>query len=159
MSGVCIERVFNVVFTDLFPLTCLGNALRWMQWNLVYDKSILALVMAWCRRASSCYLSQCWPRFKLPYGVTRPEWVKCVYMWFIVYVVSVFRLIAPVGIWNAALFQPNQSGPLISAQAVVQITRSRVYGLMPVWAAFISRIHWLAWNWYGLWNHYAVMVW
>ena len=30
--------------------------------------------------ASSHYLSQCWPRFMSPYGVTRPQWVdiKCV---------------------------------------------------------------------------------
>ena len=32
--------------------------------------------MAWCRQATSHYLSQCWPRSMLPYGVTRPQWVK-----------------------------------------------------------------------------------
>ena len=29
-------------------------------------------VMAWCRQATSHYLSQCWPSFLSPYGVTRP---------------------------------------------------------------------------------------
>ena len=32
--------------------------------------------MAWCRQATSHYLSQCWPTFMLPYDVTRPQWVK-----------------------------------------------------------------------------------
>ena len=32
--------------------------------------------MAWCRQAASHYLSQCWPRFMSPHGVTRPQWVN-----------------------------------------------------------------------------------
>ena len=40
------------------------------------DKSTLVQVMAWCRQATSHYLSQCWPRSLSPYGVTRPQWVK-----------------------------------------------------------------------------------
>ena len=32
--------------------------------------------MAWCRQATSHYLSQCWPRSLSPYDVTRPQWVK-----------------------------------------------------------------------------------
>ena len=32
--------------------------------------------MAWCRQATSHYLSQSWPRFMLPYDITRPQWVK-----------------------------------------------------------------------------------
>ena len=31
--------------------------------------------MAWCRQATSHYLSQCWHRSMPPYGVTRPQWV------------------------------------------------------------------------------------
>ena len=40
------------------------------------DKSTLVQVMAWCRQATSHYLSQCWPSSLSPYGVTRPRWVK-----------------------------------------------------------------------------------
>ena len=36
----------------------------------------LVQVMAWCRQATSHYLSQCWPRSLSPYGVTRPQWVN-----------------------------------------------------------------------------------
>ena len=32
--------------------------------------------MAWCRQATSHYLSQCGPRSLSPYDVTRPQWVK-----------------------------------------------------------------------------------
>ena len=51
-------------------------ALRWMSLDLNDDKSTLVRVMAWCRQATSHYLSQCWPRSLLPYGVTRPQWVN-----------------------------------------------------------------------------------
>ena len=46
-------------------------ALRWMS-----DKSTLVQVMAWCRQATSHYLSQRWPRSMSSYGVTRPQWVN-----------------------------------------------------------------------------------
>ena len=32
--------------------------------------------MAWCRQATSHYLSQCWPRSLSPYSVIRPQWVN-----------------------------------------------------------------------------------
>ena len=32
--------------------------------------------MAWCRQATSHYLSKCWPRPMSPYGVIRSQWVK-----------------------------------------------------------------------------------
>ena len=32
--------------------------------------------MAWCHQAPSHYLHQCWPKSMLPYGITRPQWVK-----------------------------------------------------------------------------------
>ena len=41
-------------------------ALRWMPLDLTDDKSTLVQVMAWCRQATSHYLSQCWPRSMSP---------------------------------------------------------------------------------------------
>ena len=38
--------------------------------------------MAWCRQATSHYLSQCWPRSLSSYGITRPQWVNCVVLSF-----------------------------------------------------------------------------
>ena len=66
--------------------TCCEITLRRMSLDLTDDKSTLVQVMAWCHQAASHYLSQCWPRFMSPYGVTRPQWVKCcsvLFFWFI----------------------------------------------------------------------------
>ena len=46
-----------------------------MSLDLTEDKSTLVQVMAWCRQATSHYLSQCWPR-SVSYGVIRPQWVN-----------------------------------------------------------------------------------
>ena len=51
-------------------------ALRWMPQNTFDDKSALVHVMALCCQAISHYLSQCWPRSVMWYGVTRPRWVN-----------------------------------------------------------------------------------
>ena len=60
---------------DDWGISC-ENDLRWMSLDLSDDESTLVQVMAWCRQATSHYLSQCWPRSLLPYGVTKPQWVK-----------------------------------------------------------------------------------
>ena len=53
-------------------------ALIWMSLDFTNDQSTLVQVMAWCRQATSHYLSQCWPRSMSPNGITRPQWVnKC----------------------------------------------------------------------------------
>ena len=52
---------------------CCEIALIWMSSDFIDDQSTLVQVMAWCRQATSHYLSQCWPRSLSPYGVTRPE--------------------------------------------------------------------------------------
>ena len=52
-----------------------------MPHDLTVDKSTLVQVMAWCRQATSNYLSQCWHRSVSPYGVTRPQWVKHGIQW------------------------------------------------------------------------------
>ena len=51
-------------------------ALRWMSLDLTDDKSTLVQVMAWCRQETIHYLSQCWLRSQLPYGITKPQWVN-----------------------------------------------------------------------------------
>ena len=51
-------------------------ALIWMSVDFTGDQSTLVQVMAWCRQATSHYLSQCWPRSLTPYGVTRPQCIN-----------------------------------------------------------------------------------
>ena len=55
------------------------STMYWLQVNGTepcYDKSTLVQVMAWCRQATSHYLSQCWPRSMSPYEATRPQRVN-----------------------------------------------------------------------------------
>ena len=51
-------------------------ALRWMPLDVTDGKSTLVQVMAWCRKATSHYLNQCWPRYLSPCGITKPQWVN-----------------------------------------------------------------------------------
>ena len=68
----------------IFKLIFSGKWLRYLLWKCPHASvtgpylwlSTLVQVMAWCRQATSRYLSQCWPRSLSPYGVTRPQWVK-----------------------------------------------------------------------------------
>ena len=53
--------------------------LRWKSLNLTDTKSTLVQVMAWCRQATSHYLSHSWPKFISPYSVTMPRWVNAEY--------------------------------------------------------------------------------
>ena len=64
-----------ILVIDGWGISC-EITLRWMSLNLTDDKSTLVQVMAWCRQATSHYLSQCWPRSLSPYDVIRPQWVK-----------------------------------------------------------------------------------
>ena len=71
-----------------FRFVILKHFIDWYLWNcpqinakgLYDDKSALVQVMACCNQATSHYLSQCWPRFMMPYGVTRPQWANTVTM-------------------------------------------------------------------------------
>ena len=51
-------------------------ALRCISMDLPDDNSALVQVMAWCRQATSHYLSLSWPSSLTPYGVSKPQWVK-----------------------------------------------------------------------------------
>ena len=72
-----IKVSFSMLFYWLVSSDlCYDNTVRWMARDRTDDKSKLFQVMAWCHQAPSHYLNQCWPSFMLPYGVTRPQWVK-----------------------------------------------------------------------------------
>ena len=51
-------------------------ALIWISLVFTDDQSTLVRVMAWCRQATSHYLSQWWPWSLSPCGITRPQWVN-----------------------------------------------------------------------------------
>ena len=67
--------IFNLVLLIGIFRSFHDNALRWMPQGLTDDKSALVQVRAWCRQATSHYLSLCWLSSLSPYGVARPQWV------------------------------------------------------------------------------------
>ena len=67
----------QVLVIDGWGISC-EIALMWMLLDFTDDQLTLVQVMAWCRQATSHYLSQCWLRSMSPYGLTRPQWVKSI---------------------------------------------------------------------------------
>ena len=72
-SGIHQTKISEEMLNSLAP----GK----FEWNFRYVifKRILMIDgwgMAWCHQAASHYLSQRWPRYLLPYGITRPQWVN-----------------------------------------------------------------------------------
>ena len=65
----------QILVIDGWAISC-EITLIWMPLDFTDDQSTLVQVMAWCRQATSHYLSQCWPISLLPHGVTRPQWVN-----------------------------------------------------------------------------------
>ena len=82
---------------DVFFELCLNKRLRKQSWGWWFDtpscplwrhcndwwilfdnKLTLAQVMAWCRQATSHYLSQSWPISILPYVSTKSQWVEII---------------------------------------------------------------------------------
>ena len=51
-------------------------SLEWLLDSLIDGKSALVQVMAWHHYETSCYRNLCWPRFRTPYSITRPQWVS-----------------------------------------------------------------------------------
>ena len=70
----------HVIFKQIFVIDGWGISceivLIWMSLDFTHDQSTLVQVMAWCRQATSHYLSQCWPSSMSPYDVTRPQCVN-----------------------------------------------------------------------------------
>ena len=114
----CSPKLVNFKLSstiNIFSIIC-EIAIRWMPQHLTDHHSTLVQVMAWCRQATSHYLSQCWPRSMSPYGVIRPQWVKITqstdvtcwndmeqifgivlgYHWFPICMLPLYRLLFPL---------------------------------------------------------------
>ena len=92
-----------ILLIDSWSISC-KIVLKLMPMDLTDGKSTLVQVMTWCRRATSQYLSQCWPKSLLPYGVTRPQWVNLINPSVTV------ELIMPVTAKESFLHPPPPSG-------------------------------------------------
>ena len=78
-SGISVEIDFRLILLDL-----------------TNDNSTLVQVMAWCRQATSRYLSQWRPCSTSPYGVTRRQWVN------VIFIAAIWKV--TVYFWNATVF-------------------------------------------------------
>ena len=76
----CGSNFRSVIFKHIIQNSSLGTqceiVLRWIQQNLMNEKSTLVQVMAWSHQAISHCLSQWWYRSILSYGITGPQWVN-----------------------------------------------------------------------------------
>ena len=64
---------FKLILTiNIWSIFC-EISIRWLPQSLTDHKSTLVQVMAWCRQATSHYLSQCWPRSLSPHSVSAPK--------------------------------------------------------------------------------------
>ena len=84
--------IFKLIIQKSSWATHCGIALRRMPQKPANGKSTLVQGMAWCHKASSHFLNQCWPRSMWPYAITRPQrvkdstpknwpWQKCYWAW------------------------------------------------------------------------------
>ena len=69
-SGCNVKNaICNLVLLNGIVRSFHDNDLRWMPQDLTNDKPTLV-------QATSHYLNQCWPRWPMPYVVTRSHWVN-----------------------------------------------------------------------------------
>ena len=114
------------------------TALIWMSLDHTYVKSTVVQVMAWCRQATSHYLSQCWPRSMSPYGVTRPQWVNK-FSW---------RILLPVKevfMWTLTLILTSPFFVITAVQCgstrmVLQVQRNQVISFHEIHIMFEENI-------------------
>ena len=77
---ICGHELKGVIFKLLMQNISLNTHckfdLSWIPHNLLNENFTLVQVMAWCHQETNHYLSQCWARSMLAYGITRPQCVK-----------------------------------------------------------------------------------
>ena len=76
-----LDMYFQTDFSDwlLRDLLWSGPNIN-MSLDFTDNQLTLVKVTAWCRQATSHYLSQCWPRSLSPYGVAKPQWVNRIHI-------------------------------------------------------------------------------
>ena len=77
LSSVIFKLIWVI---DGWGISC-EIAITWMSLHLTDDKSTLVQVMAWCCRASSHYLTKCWPRSMESLGHNELRWTPKFWFW------------------------------------------------------------------------------
>ena len=129
-----------------------------MPMDLTDYKSTLVQVMAWCRQATSHYLSQCLSRSLSLYGVSRPQWVnksaclgKCklfALLWKSSYCVSWYPCVSSH--FACKIFSENKN-IYLHIISFLHIDMTQVVGILPSVrqgiACFTWPISWLLMTW------------
>ena len=68
----------HISVIDGWGISCEIALIR-MSLDFADDQSTLVQVMAWCRQATSHYLSQCWPRSMSKYGVIHTHYWRAIW--------------------------------------------------------------------------------
>ena len=81
-TGRCGSKFKYIFFKHIVQNSSLYTGweipLRWIPQTLTKEKSSLAQIIAWCHQATSHYLNH-FTQIILPYGITRPQWVKSIF--------------------------------------------------------------------------------
>ena len=87
--------IFNLILLIDVYRSSHDNVLQLMPQDLTDDNSTLVQVMAWCRQATSHYLSQWWLSLLSPYGVARPQWVNLFLFYNLMFIISSYVVFCP----------------------------------------------------------------
>ena len=105
--------------------------------NVNDGNSTLVQVIAWSHLATSHYLSQCWARFMLPYGVNWPQWVYLNIAWL---VYTPFQIRLRVGLKSC-------SGTVLYKLLDVIVHDNVItYKCCVYYSTFMTGIHWSSLN-------------
>ena len=101
-----------------------------MPQNVNNEKSTLVQVMAWCRQATSHYLSQCWLRSPTPYGINQPQWTELILL-VVWWVINASQLI-----WG------NYANPVYGVAIICHQVRCLRWGHQSLFHTVISLLIW-----------------
>ena len=133
---------------NIFKHTFFKILVFWFKFHRSSFKTALVQVMAWCRQATSHYLTQCQPIHMLPYGVIRPQWVKVYFIW----VVVAFQLPQLVALFSSS--NDNRSSMLINWGWLMMYWLSIIINYMD--AVQCPRIKFIAYMYQGdCWNDWT----
>ena len=102
--------------------------------------------MAWCRQATSHYLSQSWPRYLSPYGIIRGQWVKSNTSLLHENVVETANC---ENVWHL----DSGANDLYTIMFLLHSDRKVLYWLITIHNACIHQGYWIIlWHWHIMWT-------
>ena len=125
----------------------------------------LAQVMAWCRQATSHYLSQCWLKSVWPYDVNRPQWVNLITDTHLLPTHPIYRMFI-MGLYNTNTLRPDKMATIWQMAFSFFLMKGILFWFEFHWY-LLSRVHQtMNQLWYRYWlgtkqvtSHYLKQWW